>query len=113
MQLSGSRATPGNTAYGPAGSETVYLLSAGASTAQAIYRERVDFAVCERQPELAWHGAWLLYSASEGYAAAIDTSQPGRAAPVDQPAQQDRRRAGHPHSRRPLRHQKKPSLSGE
>jgi hypothetical protein len=64
MQLSGSRATPGNTAYGP-------------------------------------------------YAAAIDTSQPGRAAPVDQPAQQDRRRAGHPHSRRPLRHQKKPSLSGE
>lgn len=71
-------ATRGNTAYGSRGSESVYLLPAGASAARAIYREHVDFAVCERQAELAWHGDWLLYSASEGYAAAIDTAQPGR-----------------------------------
>jgi hypothetical protein len=71
-------ATRGNTAYGSSGSEGVYLLAPGASTAQAIYREHVDFAVCERGAELAWRGDWLLYSASEGYAAAIDTAQPGR-----------------------------------
>jgi len=71
-------ATRGNTAYGSTGSETVYLLRAGASTARAIYREHVDFAVCERQAALAWHGHWLLYSASEAHAAAIDVSRPGR-----------------------------------
>jgi len=71
-------ATRGNTAYGSSGTESVYLLTAGATTARAIYREHVDFAVCERAAELAWRGDWLLYSASEGYAAAIDTVQPSR-----------------------------------
>src|SRR5438093_10832744 len=56
-------ATRGNTGHGSTGSETVYLLPAGARAAQAIYRARVDFAVCERQASLAWHGRWLLYSA--------------------------------------------------
>jgi hypothetical protein len=71
-------ATRGNTAYGSSGSESVYLLPARSRAARAIYREHVDFAVCERAAELAWHGNWLLYSASEGYAAAIDTAGSGR-----------------------------------
>jgi hypothetical protein len=71
-------ATDGNSAYGSRGTESVYLLAGGARAARPIYRERVDFAVCERQAELAWHDDWLLYSASEGYAAAIDTTQPDR-----------------------------------
>lgn len=70
-------ATRGNTAYGSSGSEIVYLLPAGARAAEAVYRERVDFAVCERQAELAWHEGWLLYSSSEGYAAAVDATRPG------------------------------------
>jgi hypothetical protein len=71
-------ATDGNTGYGSSGTETVYLLPAGASAARAVFQERVDFAVCERQAELTWREDWLLYSASEGYAAAINTSQPGQ-----------------------------------
>jgi hypothetical protein len=71
-------ATRGNTAYGSSGSESVYMLPTGARSARAIHREHVDFAVCERGAELAWRGEWLLYSASEGYAAAIDTAKPGR-----------------------------------
>jgi hypothetical protein len=71
-------ATRGNTARGSTGSEMVYLLPAGGRAARVIYRERVHFAVCERQSGLAWHGRWLLYSASEGYAAAVDTARPSR-----------------------------------
>jgi hypothetical protein len=67
-------ATRGNTAYGSKGIETVYLLRRGASNAQLLFRKRIAFAVCERQATLVWRGRWLLYSASEGYAAAIDTS---------------------------------------
>lgn len=66
-------ATNGNTAYGSRGSETVYLLRAGATAAQPIHSERVQFAICERGADLAWHGAWLLYDASEGNTALIDT----------------------------------------
>jgi hypothetical protein len=66
-------ATRGNTADGSTGVETVYLLRPGANVAQPLYRKRLAFAVCERQATLAWRGRWLLYSASEGYAAAIDT----------------------------------------
>lgn len=71
-------ATSGNTADGSRGVESIYLLPAGARAARSILREHVDFAVCERQAELAWRAGWLLYSTSEGYAAAIDTAQPGR-----------------------------------
>ena len=67
-------ATRGNTAYGSTGPETVYLLRRGASDAQPLYRKRIAFAVCERQASLAWRGRWVLYSASEGYAAIVDTS---------------------------------------
>ncbi|HZT14689.1 MAG TPA: hypothetical protein VFA19_01970 [Gaiellaceae bacterium] len=67
-------ATRGNTAYGSRGVETVYLLRPGARRAEPVHRERVDFAVCERQAALAWRGRWLLYTTSEGYAAAIDVA---------------------------------------
>lgn len=66
-------ATSGNTAYGSRGTETVYLLRAGATAAQPIHTERVEFAICERGANLAWHGPWLLYDASEGNTALIDT----------------------------------------
>jgi hypothetical protein len=66
-------ATSGNTAYGSRGTETVYLLKAGATVAQPIHTERVEFAICERGADLAWHGPWLLYDASEGNTALIDT----------------------------------------
>jgi hypothetical protein len=72
-------ATQGNTAYGSSGSETVYLLTAGAHAARAIHTERVAFAVCERGADLAWHRRWLLYSASEGNTALIDTARPQHA----------------------------------
>lgn len=71
-------ATSGNTAYGSDGSETVYLLGPGGHAAVAVHREQVNFAVCERGADLAWHGRWLLYSASEGNTALIDTSRPRR-----------------------------------
>jgi hypothetical protein len=67
-------ATRGNTAYGSKGTETVYLLPRGAHTAQPLYRKRIAFAVCERQATVAWHGAWLLYTASEGYAVAVNAA---------------------------------------
>jgi hypothetical protein len=67
-------ATRGNTAYGSTGTETIYLLRHGTSSAQPLYRKRIAFAVCERQATLAWRGRWLLYSASEGYAAAVNAS---------------------------------------
>jgi hypothetical protein len=72
-------ATRGNTASGSTGSETVYLLRPGSSRAQPIHSERVGFAVCERGADLAWHGRWLLYSASEGNTAIIDTARPEHA----------------------------------
>jgi hypothetical protein len=69
-------ATRGNTAYGSRGSETVHLLRPGSHTARPVHTERVEFAICERGADLAWHGRWLLYSASEGNTSVIDTSQP-------------------------------------
>jgi hypothetical protein len=68
-------ATRGNTAYGSTGSETVYLLRPGSHAALPVHAERVEFAVCERGADLAWHGRWLLYSASEGNTAIIDTAR--------------------------------------
>lgn len=76
--------TRGNTAYASNGSETVYLLNPGSRAARAVHTERVAFAVCERGANLAWHGRWLLYSASEGNTALIDTGRPGRAIELTQ-----------------------------
>jgi hypothetical protein len=88
--LSGSRHARHALAGGPAANragdvaftvingsfETVYLLPRGAEAARALYRERVIFANCERMTALAWQGSWLLYTASEGYAVAVDVLDP-------------------------------------
>lgn len=72
-------ATRGNTADGSSGTETVYLLAPGSRVARPVHTERVRFAICERGADLAWRGRWLLYSASEGNTAVIDTAGPRRA----------------------------------
>ncbi len=56
------------------GTETVYLLRAGASAPTPIHRGHVQLAVCERGASLEWHRNWLLYTNTEGSLAAIDTS---------------------------------------
>jgi hypothetical protein len=61
------------------GTETVYVLRAGADTAIPVYRGNVQFAVCERGASLQWHGKWLLYSNTEGSLAVIDTTGAHRA----------------------------------
>jgi len=66
--------TRGNTAYGSVRTETVYLLRRGARAVQPVHRKRVAFAVCERQATVSWRGRWLLYTASEGPAVAVNTS---------------------------------------
>lgn len=63
----------------PNGTETTYVLRAGASTAIPIHRENVQYAVCEGGASLEWHGHWLLYTSSEGNLAAIDTTAPHHA----------------------------------
>jgi hypothetical protein len=64
--------TRGNTAYGSRGAETIYLLRAGTRRAEAVHRQRLRFAICERGAALAWRGRWLLYSASEGNVVVLD-----------------------------------------
>lgn len=61
------------------GQELVYLLRSGARSARLVHTERIRFfAVCERGADLQWHGSWILYTATEGNAAAIDTAVPHR-----------------------------------
>jgi hypothetical protein len=76
--------THGNTAYGSRGSEIVYLLRPGTAAARVVFRERLRFAVCERQAELSWRGRWLLYSTSEGHVALVDTSRPAQSADLSE-----------------------------
>jgi hypothetical protein len=71
--------TRGNTAYGSRGGEAVYLLRAGMRRAARLHTEHLRFAVCERNADLAWHGRWLLYSASEGNVVVLDTAGRRRA----------------------------------
>ena len=65
--------TRGNTAYGSRGGETVYLLRAGMRRAAHLHTEHMRFAICERGADLAWHGHWLLYAASEGNVVVLDS----------------------------------------
>ncbi len=74
-------ATLGNTAYGSSGQELVYVLGAGEQQPQPLFSEQLDFNVCERIADLAWHGRWLLYSDTEGRAAVVDSSL--AAGPID------------------------------
>jgi hypothetical protein len=52
---------------------TVYLLRAGATRAQAIYRHRFGPSGCAVGANLDWNGTSLLYSSSDGTLATIDT----------------------------------------
>jgi hypothetical protein len=52
---------------------TVYLLRAGASRAQAIYRHQLGPSGCAVGASLSWHGTSLLYSSSDGTLALVDT----------------------------------------
>lgn len=74
-------ATTGNTAYGSHGSETVYELAGGQTEAYPLYRQELDFKVCERVAWLAWQGDRLLYADTEQHAAVVDAS--GAAGAVD------------------------------
>ena len=61
------------------GTETVYVLRAGTRAAVAVHREHVVYAPCERGAAVAWHGRWVLYTATEGNVAVIDTARGERA----------------------------------
>jgi hypothetical protein len=61
------------------GTETLYLLRAGAHTAIPVHTERVAFAACERGASLRWHGTWLLYTDSERNLVLVDTTGAHRA----------------------------------
>jgi hypothetical protein len=62
------------------GQEVVYLLRSGARSATPVHTERIrSFAVCERGAELQWHGSWILYTATEGNIAVVDSAAPHRA----------------------------------
>ncbi len=61
------------------GAETTYVIRAGARSATPVHTERVEFRPCERGASLQWHGKWLLYSASEGNLAAVESAGAHRA----------------------------------
>jgi hypothetical protein len=58
--------------HGSLGVEMIYLLRAGTRRVAAVHSVHLRFAVCERAADLAWHGRWLLYSASEGNVVVVD-----------------------------------------
>ena len=64
-----SNARPGSHST----SATVYLLHAGASRAQPIYRHRLGPSGCAVGANLSWHGTSLLYRSSDGTTAVIDS----------------------------------------
>ena len=74
----GESADP-NAAAWAQGTETTYVLWAGARRASAVHTEDVNFRVCERGAGVAWHGTWLLYSNSEGNVVLIDAAGSHRA----------------------------------
>ena len=68
-----------NAAAWAQGTETTYVLRAGARRASAVHTEDVNFRACERGAGVAWHGNWLLYSNSEGNVVLIDVAGSHRA----------------------------------
>lgn len=61
---------------GRRGPEDVYVLRAGDSRATRLLHERLRFAGCGRWADLAWHGHWLLYAATEGPVVVVDAAAP-------------------------------------
>lgn len=68
-----------DSAPGRSGTETVYLLKAGASAAVPIHTERLTSQSCGQWAALAWHGEWLLYTNNAGTLDVIDTRGARRA----------------------------------
>jgi hypothetical protein len=52
---------------------TVYLLSAGATRAQPLYRHRLGPSGCAVGAGFSWHGSSLLYSSSDGTLAVLNS----------------------------------------
>ena len=71
--------TPGPKGW--KGWEGVYALPEGASRGSLLYGGKMYMAPCAHTARMSWHGSWLLYSACEGRAVAIDTT--GGARPID------------------------------
>ena len=63
------------------GTETVYMLRAGARRALGLFTTQADFRGCGYMASVAWHERWLLYSGASPRAALIDGT--GRPAAVD------------------------------
>ncbi|HZD87651.1 MAG TPA: hypothetical protein VE088_06565 [Gaiellaceae bacterium] len=55
------------------GVETIYLLRSGSRVALPVHAMRTWFDVCGHAADLSWHGDWLLYRATGGSTALIDT----------------------------------------
>jgi hypothetical protein len=53
---------------------TVYVLRAGASNAQAIYRHHLGPSGCAVGAGLSWHGPFLLYTSTDGRSVVLDTT---------------------------------------
>jgi hypothetical protein len=53
------------------GTETVYVLAAGARRVLPVFTTQSDFSGCGYSASLEWHGKWLLYSNAEPRAAIV------------------------------------------
>lgn len=73
---SGARAVAYTVATGSSSNEeTIYILHAGARAAIVLDREPADLGGCVSGAAVQWHGRWLLYTASGGYLAVIDSTR--------------------------------------
>jgi hypothetical protein len=52
---------------------TVYILRAGATAGQAIFRHSMEPSGCAVGANLTWHGRFLLYNSTDGRKAVLDT----------------------------------------
>ena len=56
------------------GTETVYVLSAGATRVKAVFTSDADFKGCGWASSVEWHRHWLLYSNADEQAAVVDST---------------------------------------
>src|SRR5439155_2379381 len=57
------------------GTETVYLLTAGAHKVRPLFSTHSDFSGCGYMASLAWHSRWLLYSGTPPRAMVVDSNR--------------------------------------
>jgi hypothetical protein len=63
---------------GDVATERVFVLRAGETQATQVFQAELDGTPCGPPSTVTWNGDWLLYSAPEGRAAAIDTADTSR-----------------------------------